>query len=157
MFGSGLYAWNYLAVGAKMRSALDSDPRNSAIEANAHFALYFDPTSIIFDVRAADGASCLDMLRVTFQFAANMRGSSYAKVFLQKDGVTRFVLKGDYFQTLGDEYYRGENPLYLTRTFSENVQFPNGQAAFATWDGGWLGVMSKQIEDANSFCMQWLR
>lgn len=153
-----LAVWNYVSVGSKAAEVINRDTRNTdaGISISAHYAYYVDPTMIVFDVRDFKKASCLDMLRVLFSFAGEMRGHRYSRVVLEHNGAAKFFLVGSYFQTLGDGYAGGENPMYLIRTLPENVYFTSGNAAYGHWTGGWLGVLGKQMEDVNTFCGQWI-
>ena len=68
--------------------------------------------------------------------------------------LAKFVLEGDYFQTLGKEYGT-QNPVYTMRTFPEKLYSPDGQRAFGRWSGGLLGIVGKQMEDFTEFHKQW--
>ncbi len=58
------------------------------------------------------------------------------------------------FQELGIEFDSGQNPVYLVRTFPEKLT-PAGVPAYEKWEGGLLGVTSKQINNFNDFCDKW--
>ncbi|MNU11538.1 hypothetical protein D3C72_2594780 [compost metagenome] len=45
--------------------------------------------------------------------------------------------------------------MYTIRTFPQNVWKLDGTAAYETWTGGMLGVLSKQMEDVNQFAKDW--
>ena len=55
---------------------------------------------------------------------------------------------------LGGEY-DFQNPVYTMRTFSSHLYRPDGTKAFPEWTGGWLGVMTKEMEQFNEFHQQW--
>ena len=55
---------------------------------------------------------------------------------------------------MGEEY-GWQNPIYTMRTFPEKLYTPNGLNAFSSWEGGMLGVTTKQVEDFNRLCDEW--
>ncbi|BCG73329.1 hypothetical protein MesoLj113a_44870 [Mesorhizobium sp. 113-1-2] len=63
-------------------------------------------------------------------------------------------MDGDYFRQIGRER-EWQNPVYVIRTLPENLKRIDGEPAFDTWTGGWLGVASKQMEDHAEFHKQW--
>ncbi|BAV45427.1 Uncharacterized protein MLTONO_0524 [Mesorhizobium loti] len=63
-------------------------------------------------------------------------------------------MDGDYFRQTGRER-EWQNPVYVIRTLPENLKRIDGEPAFDTWTGGWLGVASKQMEDHAEFHKQW--
>lgn len=156
VFACLIALWNYVSVGSKAAGVINRDARNAGISVRAHFGYYVNPSVVVLDVRHVDQASCLDALRVLFSFAGEMQHNKYSRLVLEHHGSPRFMLTGAYFQSLGSDYTGGQNPMYLIRTLPENVYYPNGQAAFGQWTGGWLGVLGKQMEDVNGFCRQWL-
>ena len=46
---------------------------------------------------------------------------------------------------------------YLIRTLPEKLFNPDGTAAFGRWEGGLLGVLSKQMEDVSAAALRWNR
>ena len=48
-----------------------------------------------------------------------------------------------------------QNPVYLIRTLPEKLYKPTGEGAFGQWTGGLLGVLGKQMDDANTAAKQW--
>jgi hypothetical protein len=69
-------------------------------------------------------------------------------------GTSKFMLDGAYFHKLGVEF-GAQNPVYTIRTFPENVKKQDGSAASGRLEGGWLDVMSKQMDDFSKFHKQW--
>lgn len=94
-------------------------------------------------------------MRMVFQAAKAMKDRTFTEVMLAYRGETRFVMRGQDFQTLGAQVSYGENPIYLLRTFPEKLVTVTGGQAFPTWEGGALGVASKQLEDLAEFQRQW--
>jgi len=66
-----------------------------------------------------------------------------------------FTMSGEDFTELGSSYDGSENPIYLLRTLPEKLHRPDGTAAFGSWEGGWLGVMTRQLEDLTAFGVAW--
>lgn len=148
--------WNFATVGVKISNVIRGDARNAGISVSAHNSYYLDPTTVVLDVRGFDNASCMDMFRVLFNFAKEMRANRYSRIVLEHRGTAKFLLTGDFFRGLGDDFAAGQNPMYLIRTFPENTYSPNGSPAFGHWEGGLLGVLGKQMGDVNDFCHSWL-
>ena len=44
--------------------------------------------------------------------------------------------------------------LYLIRTLPKKLFNPDGTAAFGRWEGGLLGVLSKQMEDVSAAALR---
>lgn len=146
---------NYAFLQRHLAAVLDADPRNSGIEASAHYQFYVVPSVLVFDLRSVSGTnSQMDVSRVLIQFAESQKDKTFETVKLAYRGNAKFLLKGDYFRTIGREY-GVQNPVYTLRTFPENVYRLDGSPAFGTWTGGWLGVLSKQMDDLNEFHQQW--
>ena len=110
---------------------------------------------LVIDLRKVSGTnSPADVTRVLLQFAQSQKAKTYSQVKLAHSGTKKFILKGDYFQTLGVEFGE-QNPVYTMRTLPENVYLLDGTAAFGTWTGGILGVLGKQMEDFSEFHKRW--
>lgn len=136
---------------------LARDPRNAGIKVS----LTTEGGRLIYDLtEVSPSNSPADVFRVLLMTAQTLSSGTepetFSDVILARSGTPRFSLSGSYFSSLGREYGAGQNPLYLTRTFPENVRKLDGSAAFPTWEGGLLGVTSRQIEDFNTFSRQWI-
>lgn len=152
-----IWLWNYAAVGAGVESALDKDKRNPKGVLTAHFAGYLDPSRLVLDLRVNPaGISCLDVMRVLFTAGRATASLRFDEIILSRRGKRVYLISGSYFRELGVEYLSGENPIYLMRTFPENVTGLDGTRAFPTWQGGWLGVLGNQMKDLNEFCRVWI-
>lgn len=148
-------AANYFTLGHPLRSATKDDPRNEGIDVRVHYRYYIDPTEITFDLREVKTEKApADVTRVLLQFASSVKDRDFRVVRLAYKGQEKFRLDGTYFHTLGVEL-GAQNPIYTIRTMPENVKNLDGSAAFGTWTGGWLGVMSKQMEDVAEFHRRW--
>jgi hypothetical protein len=116
---------------------------------------WLSDSEIVFDIRKIDGeVSPADMTRKLLKSAEALKARRYERVYLAYRGREKFYLDGDYFRQLGEEYAY-QNPVYTIRTLPERVYNLDGTPAFGTWTGGWLGVLGKQLEDANEFHRRW--
>jgi hypothetical protein len=146
---------NWFSVMSPLSAAKRSDPRNEGLEVFAYHRYLVLPGEIVFDLRGLSGDKApLDVDRMLIQFAHELRDREFDRVYLAWKGDVRFVLKGDYFRRLGQEYGL-ENALYTLRTLPENLYTPDGQKAFDTWTGGLLGVLTRQMEDLHEFHVRW--
>jgi hypothetical protein len=150
-----VYAWNYFTLQRQASQVISGDSRNSGIKISAHYHWYVNPDVIVFDLRQVSGRnSMLDVSRVLLQFAEKQKDRRIDRVVLSSKGTAKFILKGEYFRNLGNDY-QTQNPVYTLRTLPENVYLLDGSLAFSTWTGGWLGVFNKQMEDLNEFHRRW--
>jgi hypothetical protein len=152
-----VWSLNYLQVGRPVKNTLNGDSRNSGYSLSAHYGYYIDPSTLILDLREVESAAPVDLFRALFQSAEALHdaGRTFDKVVLARSGTSVFIMKGDEFSTIGAEFGGGQNPVYLIRTLPERLFRPNGEAAFARWEGGLLGVLGEQMEDANEAAQQW--
>jgi hypothetical protein len=152
---ASVYGWNYLMLQSPMNEVAREDARNSGISVSTHYSYYLDPSTLVFDLRDVSMTnSKADVFRVLLQYAANMKSRRYDRVNLAFRGETKFILDGEYFQQLGQEY-GAQNPVYTMRTFPSHLRRADGSEAYGTWTGGLLGVVGKEIEDFNDFHDQW--
>ena len=150
-----IFLTNYISLQKPLSDVIDSDPRNEEIDFSVHYGYYVSPSILVLDVRSISGdKSAADVFRVLLQYAEKLSGKEFDRIELSSKGKTKFILEGDYFQTLGKEYGT-QNPVYTMRTFTENLYGPDGQKAFGSWTGGLLGVLGKQVEDFRDFHKQW--
>jgi xanthosine utilization system XapX-like protein len=113
------------------------------------------PGTIVVDVWKMDGtAAMVDVDRNLFKAAEALKDQSYSNVVLAYRGRGRFLLDGAHFKTIGEERSY-QNPIYMVRTLTEHIDNMDGRPAFGTWEGGWLGVLGKQMEDQGEFHAQW--
>ncbi|GAB7549930.1 hypothetical protein [Cupriavidus sp. 8B] len=146
---------NYFTLARPLSSAMSIDGRNEGISVRVHYQYLVNPSEIEFDLREVRGdKSAADVTRVLLQFAAAVKDRSFKTIRLAHGGVEKFELDGAYFHTLGVEFGE-QNPIYTIRTMPEHVVNLDGSPAFGTWTGGWLGVVSKQMEDVHKFHRRW--
>lgn len=150
-----IFSANYFLLQRHMTNVLTEDPRNTGIKVWVHYKWFINPTQLKYDLRSVSGSnSPLDVNRVMLQFAEKVKDREFKKVYLSYKGNDKFYLKGNYFQNLGKEY-EFQNPIYTLRTIPENVYELDGNLKYGSWEGGWLGIMGKQMEDLNSFAKHW--
>lgn len=125
------------------------------ITSYAYYRFGIIPDSIVFDLRSVGwGASQVQVLGVFLRFAREMKDRDFREVRLSYRGRTKFILGGDEFSDIGQEY-QYQNPVYTIRTFPEKLRTPDGRRAFSTWSGGLLGVVGQQMEDVNALGRRW--
>ncbi|MBZ0265448.1 hypothetical protein K8I28_12360, partial [bacterium] len=105
-------------------------------------------------VSLSDNNSMLDVFRVFLQYSEQINNRRFEKVYLSHKGKKKFYIDGDYFEKLGSEY-SFQNPVYTSNTFCDHLFQLNGDKAYPTWTGGWLGVASRQIKDFTDFHEKW--
>ncbi|WP_141243972.1 hypothetical protein [Sphingomonas lenta] len=151
LVGLSLYFYNR-SVSAPVAAALAGE---TGAETIVRRAGWISSREIVFDVKSADGEiAMVDMLRRLLKSAEALKEREFDKVYLAYKGKDKFYLEGAYFKKLGEER-EWQNPVYTMRTLPENVRNLDGSPAFETWEGGWLGVTGKQMEDAGEFQKQW--
>lgn len=152
----GIVFWNYATLHAPVKRAMAEDSRNAKVKVWTYRNYGVDGDTLVFDLRDLDAEnSTLDVMRVLFTAAGSLRDHRFEHVLLAYKGQKRFVLKGEYFFQLGMEYRASQNPVYLLRTFPENVFKMDGRQAFGTWTGGLLGVVGEQMKDLKKLHEQW--
>lgn len=152
---AAIYGWNYLALQSPLNEVIREDTRNDGISVSTHYDYYLNPSILVFDLRDVSMTnSKADVFRVLLQYAAKMKSSHYDKVHLAFRGETKFILDGDYFQQLGQEYGL-QNPVYTMRTFPSHLKRPDGSEAYGSWTGGMIGVLQKEMEDFTNFHDKW--
>jgi len=140
-------------VSQPMNDVIKADPRNSGVGMTASYGS--SPTILVLDMQSITGTkSPMDVFRVLLQYAAKIKSKTFDRVELTCKGKIKFLLKGNYFKTLGVEYGT-QNPMYTIRTFPQNLARPDGTRAFPVWTGGLIGVSAKQMEDFKNVHMQW--
>jgi hypothetical protein len=154
----GIGLGNYALIGSPVARELDSDTRNNGFSMRAHYRYYVDPTTLVLNLSDVQRAAPIDVFRGLFQSAKALQlsGRRFDRVVLARSGKPVFVMTGDSFLSLGEEFRAGQNPIFLIRTLPEKLHDPDGNPAFGRWEGGWLGVMGKQMEDVNQAARRWI-
>ncbi|MDD2467153.1 MAG: hypothetical protein PHI97_24455 [Desulfobulbus sp.] len=147
--------WNYTTVSRPASQAISVDPRNKGVDIFVHYKWFTDPNILVFDLRSVSGNnSPADVTRTLLQSAEILKNNKINLVILSCKGNPKFMLKGNYFHTLGAEYGI-QNPVYTLRTLPENIYDLDGKQVFGAWTGGVLGVIGKQMEDLNELHRRW--
>ena len=153
--GFGVWLYNNVVANKPLQQVLASDPRNVVVKEHAKFAGWLDLHTLVFDVDSVSGeATRLDVLRSFLQYAEAMKGHRVQKVILACRGVPKFKMDGSYFQQLGMEFST-QNPMYTTRTLPINVTAMDGSHPYVEYEGGVLGVFSKEMEQFGNFSDRW--
>jgi hypothetical protein len=117
-------------VEQSLKEVLQSDPRNSGIKMNARYGKYIIPSTLVINIKdVSDDKSMSDVFRVLLHYSAKIKEKQFKTIELTSRGKTKFVLKGDYFKKLGEEF-GSQNVVYTVRTFPENVYKLDGTRAF---------------------------
>jgi hypothetical protein len=152
---AGIQAYAHLSLQSPLNSAIQADARSKGINASVSYDNWIPGSTIVFNLKEVSGTnSPADVFRVFLQFAENQKANTYSRVILAHKGKRKFIIEGDYFKVLGQEF-GPQNPVYTIRTFPEHVFDLSGKQAFANWTGGVFGVVNKQMEDFNEFNKQW--
>jgi hypothetical protein len=137
--------------------ALGADHRNDGLGLYAYRSWAVAPRDITIDLMTIKSDKApIDLFRAVFLIADTLKGRHFGHVTLARAGKPIVRMGGDVFEALGEGYAAGENPVYLVRTLPEKLERPDGKPAFSTWEGGWLGVLGKQMADANTFATDWV-
>lgn len=151
-----LVAYN-ATVTAPVATTLAKDGRNSGITLVGYRSFGVHPSEVTLDLWAVDGQTApVDLLRSLFEAAEALKTRHFSRVVLAKSGKRVFVITGDDFQELGQSYSVSENPMYLIRTLPQKLYRTDGTPAYGTWEGGLLGVLSKQMQDVAAFATDWV-
>ena len=154
-----LVAWtrNYFFVQKPVADTIRADSRNYGYKLTARLQYYILPSTLILDLVKVKSVAPVDLFRGLFQSAEVFSDARrrFDKVILARNGKPIFEISGSDFWTLGSEYGSGQNPMYLIRTLPEKLYRPNGRPAYSTWEGGFLGVVSRQMEDATDAAHTW--
>lgn len=150
-----VYLYNYLTLVHPITSKIYEDDRNVGVSFNVHYKNYVQKNTLVFDLKSVSSDNApADVFRVFLQTASILKDKKFEKVELEYKGALKFLLNGDYFGKLGNEFGE-QNPIYTMRTFPENLYNSNGEAAYSVWEGGMFGVFSKQMDDFNDFHKKW--
>ncbi len=150
-----VFAVNYFTLSRPLSATVKDDPRNAGIRVQAHYAYYLNPEVLIIDITGiSDDSRPLDVFRLLLQYAEALQHTRFESVHLAARGQVKFVLTGEYFQVLGEEFGT-QNPLYTARTFPEHIYSLDGERVFGVWTGGLLAVATRQMEDFVEFHERW--
>jgi hypothetical protein len=125
----GVWMYNETTLRKPLHRILIADPRDHVVGAKAYFDGWIDTRSAVFDLTDVDQASQLDVFRVLLQYANEQQGHRYERIILAAYGKKKFIVPGEYFQQLGQEFDTVD-PLYTICTFSHHVSTMDGAKAF---------------------------
>ena len=150
-----VYALNYLQLQRPMNEVMKADYRNTGVQVSVHYSIYVGFSTLIYNLTdVSTSNSPADVFRILLQYAENVKAKKFKSVELQFRGRPKFLIDGDYFRKLGEEY-SFQIAVYTMRTFPENLRNPDGTRAYSEWTGGWLGVLNQQMQDFNDFHKKW--
>lgn len=152
---AAMLLFNYFSAHSPVQRAISEDSRNEKVRVWSYHRFGVMPGDLVFDLRSFDdSAAPLDVIRTLLHAASGLKERKFDRVVLAYQGTPKLFLRGDYFQTLGQEYGQ-QNPVYTLRTLPENVYRLDGTPAYGTWTGGILGVLGKQMEDLGKLSQDW--
>jgi hypothetical protein len=155
---AAVWGANHFLISRPVADRLAADERNIAFRLSAHASYYVIPRVLVLDLIDVEAtASPVDLFRGLLTSAAALRveGRKFDTVILARAGSERYSMTGADFDELGSAFDAGENPIYLIRTLPEKLYGSDGSKAFGSWSGGLIGVLGKQMEDANAFALNW--
>jgi len=146
---------NWVAIHRPIQHGLAKDPRNEGIRIWGYYQHGVNWHHVVFDLRDVPRTkSKADVFRTLLQSAQVLKGRRFDSVTLAFRHRPKFVIPGDYFQKLGEEY-DWQNPVYTMRTFPYHLANPDGTPAFEEPLGGWLYVLGQQMEDFGELHDRW--
>lgn len=151
----GIWLFNYISLTKPVLAKISTDARNEGISFDVHYKNYVYVNTLVFDLKdISSDKAAVDIFRIFLQTASTLKDEDFEIINLSYKGKTKFTLKGDYYKTLGKEYGE-QNAAYTMRTFPENLYSVDGSLAYTKWEGGLLGVLTKQMEDFSDFHQKW--
>ncbi|ELF6478356.1 hypothetical protein RA805_003669 [Vibrio cholerae] len=151
----GMASISFAAFGGQLKaeekSVLANDSRNTSVD----FNLFKSGKDLRFCVNNLSGeGSAMDVFRILLQTADLLKENNYEKVELCFRNKTKFVLGGDDFKVIGEEFGE-QNPMYTIRTFPEKLTLLDGTKAYETHNGGALYLMRVQMADFQDMNGNW--
>jgi hypothetical protein len=151
--------WCEGSLDRQVQAHLTKDHRNAGLPVRVGRSPPLIGDTLVIDLRGIEGDKApVDLFRVLMQIADVTSSEQYSKVHLCNKGKPRFALEGNTFRDAVKQYAGGQNPAFLVRTFPEKLLDPKtGERKFGSWEGGILGVLTRQMEDFNAFIREWVR
>ena len=150
-----VFLLNWATLKMTVSNRLSEDDRNEAVDLSIRYEYYLNPSVIAISLNNCEAASPADILRALLQKAESLQSREFSRVELHSGYTHKFILEGDYFQVLGEEY-DFQNPMYTARTLPEKVKEPDGTQAYHSLGGG-LSGLSDQMENFNEFAVDWCK
>lgn len=149
--GAGELAAEQVEIGDPVHQELAHDPRNIAVDLRAHLRQHFDWSTLVVDIAGFNGpVDRLDVTRCLFQAAHALSRRRFDKVLLADRGKPVLMMTGDYFQTLGEQYARGD-PAALIPTLPQHVYDLSGTPVFPHRRGGF----ATELDEFDEFHTDW--
>jgi hypothetical protein len=150
-----IYSYNYVSLQIPSNNITNEDSRNKGISFETHYEYYVNTSSLIFNLKKIplDKAPA-DIFRTFLQTSSALKDKNFKEIKLAYKGKVKFILKGNYFSTLGNEFGT-QNPMHTIRTFPQNLYNIDGTLEYSEWTGGMFGVLGKQMDDFNDFMKEW--
>ncbi len=128
----------------------------NGIVAYVHYDSYFSRDAVVFDFRRVTAGSVrrIDPVHLLMEFGHRVDQPSTKRLVLARNGRNLYFLQSSDLSELCDEYTNG-NKIWTFNHLAERLRRMSGENAFATWEGGWLGVLEKQQKDLNAFITAW--
>jgi hypothetical protein len=159
LVGFGLFGYGYFRTTKPVQDIVDADPRNSGLVIRGTHPSLIGFSTLRLDLREADSAAPVDLWRSVFQVAEAFHDADrrFEQVELARSGNVVFRINGNDFQTIGNQFGYGENPMYMLRKLPGMLKRPDGSAAYSEWVGGFLGVALREMEESNDAARAWVR
>lgn len=152
---AGIFGVNEMVANRPLQRVIHDDTRNHGVEAKAHFDAWVKSSVLVIDIRALSAdSSRMDIFRTLLQYAKEMKDRHYDRVVLVCRGTKKFVIAGDYFQQLGQEYDT-QNPMYTIRTFPLHLESTSGDHPYSEYTGGLFAVLTKEMEQFTQSQDEW--
>lgn len=133
------------------KSVISNDARNE----NVDFDLVQSGKNLRYCVNDLSGeGSAMDVFRILLQTADLLKERDFEEVELCFRRETRFLLGGDDFKVMGNEFGE-QNPMYTIRTFPEKLSLVDGERAYEEHRGGVLYLMRVQMADFQDMNKKW--
>ncbi len=113
------------------------------------------PDTVVLDIRSVDGtASMADVDRNLFKAAEALKDHDFTNVVLAYEGNAKWLMDGPRFRRIGEER-AWQNPVFVIRTMQQDISNLDGSPAFPPTYGGWLGVLSRELDQHREFHERW--
>src|SRR5437773_2447003 len=150
-----MWTYNKIKLQKPLERVLASDSRNATIKANARFDGWINTESVVFNLKDISGeTSQADVFRILLQYARELKDHQYRRVVLAAYGQKKFIIPGDYFQQLGQEFDT-QNPIYTLRTFPHHIRAMDGSQTFPEIAGGLFAVLAEEMRQFSDFNARW--
>lgn len=163
LIGGAIYFYNYLTLQIPANHVVTMDGRNIGLQISVRYDYYVNANVIDFSLQDIKENSHEDIIRALFQYAwmMNNSGREFEKIYLCRQGERKFLLFGNYFKELGEEYNK-EEPMLLVFNFPANVYYPDESRVYPDYNqdekmtGGDLILATRQLKDFNEFMKKWM-